>query len=113
MGEGNAVIAVEFEFLFDDAVGFAAFFTFDGPVNDFVGDVFDVVGNLVGGNSFFDVGHFFFLVFPLPFFGEDFVFGHGEVVLGDGFVVAEIADFGWEIFAPFAGFLHVFDNFAG
>jgi hypothetical protein len=104
---GEGVFSVELELLLDDPVGLLGNFAFYRPVEDVVGDVFYFLGEFGCRNDLVDLRERRFVVGPVESLFESFFFREREVLLSNGFVVAEGRDARREEFSPLPCFLHV------
>ena len=98
---GEVMFTVEFQLRFDDSKGLFRHFTLNGPVENIIRNLFDVVGKFGRGDDFFDFGEWGFVVrvvedgtvFEGLVVGEvgskNLFSGEGEILLSDGFIVAK------------------------
>jgi hypothetical protein len=105
--DGEGVLSVEFELLLDDSIGLLGDFAFYRPVEDVVGDVFYFLRELGGRDDLVDLRERRFVVGPVESLFESFFFREREVLLSNGFVVAEGRDARREEFSPLPCFPHV------
>ena len=95
------VVAVESKFLSNNFERFSGHFTFDGPVQDIIGNLVEAVGQYFGGNIFLDVLWRLLVLIPPASKRQSRFLLHGKPILCNGFIISKWAQSDREKLSPF------------